>query len=230
MNQVDLRLAGILDPERTNGRDLVDLVRRAVAGGCTLVQYRDRSSTLRRQVEQTRALKEALEGTGVPLVVSHRVDVALAAGSDGVHLGQDDLHPNDARRLLGPDAIIGLTISSAEQADEMIRMRVNYGTIAAIFDTSSHPDLPQPIGLEGLGKIAFRARLSSGVPVGAAAGINEDNAGSVVAVGADGITVASALFLAEDPEAAARRLRSIVDQTLAARGTLSSIGIARIGS
>jgi thiamine-phosphate pyrophosphorylase len=226
VNRVDLRLYGILDPQRTGGRDPVDLVRRAVAGGCTLIQYRDKGADARRQVEQARVLKEALAGTGVPLIVNDRVDVALAAGADGVHLGQGDMHPNDARRLLGPEGIIGLTLATVEQADEMIRMRVNYGSIGGVFATAGQPDAPQPLGLEGLARIAFRARLSSGVPVGAAAGLDETNAASAIAAGADGVASISALFLADDPEAAARRLRSLVDEALAARGTMSSFGIA----
>src|SRR5687767_497410 len=109
MNPVDIKLYGIVDPERTRGRDLADLAREAVAGGCTLIQYRDKHASGRTLVERARALTEALKGTGVPLLVNDRVDVALAAGADGVHLGQDDLRPADARHLLGPRAIIGLT-------------------------------------------------------------------------------------------------------------------------
>ena len=100
MKPVDVRLYGIIDPERTGGRDPVALVRQAAAGGATLIQFRDKKSEGRRLVELARALKKALDGTGVPLLINDRVDVALAAGADGVHLGQDDIHPADARDLL----------------------------------------------------------------------------------------------------------------------------------
>jgi thiamine-phosphate diphosphorylase len=219
MNPVDIRLYGIIDPDRTKGRDPVDLVRQAVEGGCTLVQYRSKTAGGRELVRRARDLKVALEGTGVPLLVNDRVDVALAAGADGVHLGQGDMHPKDARRLLGPKAIIGLTINTAEQADEMVRLPVDYACVGGVFMTYSKDNPSPPIGLDGLARIAFRARLASGSPVGAIAGIDHSNAGAVIATGADGIAVISALFMAEDPRAEARRLRAVVDQTLAARGS-----------
>jgi thiamine-phosphate pyrophosphorylase len=221
MNAVDLRLYAIVDPERTRGRDMVELARRAAAGGCTLVQYRDKLSEGRQLVRNARALKAALEGTGVPLVVNDRVDVALAAEADGVHLGQDDIHADDARRMLGPRAIVGLTVKTSEQADEMYRLRVDYACVGGVFATLSKDNLSPPIGLDGLSRVAFRARLASSCPVGAIAGIDASNAAEVIAAGADGIAVISALFMADDPEAEARRLRAVVDRALAARKALA---------
>jgi thiamine-phosphate pyrophosphorylase len=218
MNSVDLRLYGIIDPERTGGRDPVDLVRRAVSGGATLIQYRDKHGEGRRLVELARALKAVLEGTGVPLLVNDRVDIALAAGADGVHLGQDDMHPNDARDLLGLRAIIGLTLKTPDQADRMAGMPIDYGCIGGVFATMSKNNPAPPVGLEGLRKILSHARLANRGPVGAIAGIDVLNAQAVIAAGADGIAVISALFMANDPQAEARRLRGIVDQALTARG------------
>jgi len=221
MNPVDLRLYGIIDPERTSGRDPVDLVRQAVAGGATLIQYRDKHAEGRRLVELARALKAALEGTGVPLLVNDRIDVALAARADGVHLGQEDMHPGDVRDLLGPHAIIGLTLKTPEQADAMADMPVDYGCIGGVFATMSKNNPSPPIGLDGLARIAARTRLSSTGPVGAIAGIDASNAEAVIAAGADGIAVISALFMAPDPRAEAERLRGIVDQALTSRGDLA---------
>jgi thiamine-phosphate diphosphorylase len=218
MNSVDLRLYGIIDPERTGGRDPVDLVRRAVSGGATLIQYRDKHGEGRRLVELARALKAVLEGTGVPLLVNDCVDIALAAGADGVHLGQDDMHPNDARDLLGLRAIIGLTLKTPDQADRMAGMPIDYGCIGGVFATMSKNNPAPPVGLEGLRKILSHARLANRGPVGAIAGIDVLNAQAVIAAGADGIAVISALFMANDPQAEARRLRGIVDQALTARG------------
>jgi thiamine-phosphate diphosphorylase len=218
MNSVDLRLYGIIDPERTGGRDPVDLVRRAVSGGATLIQYRDKHGEGRRLVELARALKAVLEGTGVPLLVNDRVDIALAAGADGVHLGQDDMHPNDARDLLGLRAIIGLTLKTPDQADRMAGMPIDYGCIGGVFATMSKNNPAPPVGVEGLRKILSHARLANRGPVGAIAGIDVLNAQAVIAAGADGIAVISALFMANDPQAEARRLRGIVDQALTARG------------
>ena len=219
MNPVDLRLYGIVDPARTRGRDLVPLTLAAVAGGCTLIQYRDKHADTRAFVEQARAIKAGLEGTRVPLLVNDRVDVALAAGADGVHLGQEDMHPADARRLLGPEAIIGITVKTPAQADGLYRMPADYACIGGVFATESKLNPEPPIGLDGFSRIAFRARLAGGnIPVGAIAGIDHTNAASVIAMGADGIAVISAIFAAENVEAAARHLRTTIDGTLAARG------------
>ncbi len=221
MNPVDLSLYGIIDPKRTSGRDPVELVRQAVAGGATLIQYRDKRAEGRRLVELARALKAALDGTGVPLLINDRVDVALAAGADGAHLGQDDMHPVDARHLLGPAAIIGLTIKTSEQADAMAQMPVDYGCIGGVFSTMSKNNPAPPIGLDGLTRIAARTRLSGKGPVGAIAGIDALNAQAIIAAGADGIAVISSLFMAPDPRAEAQKLRSIVDQSLTFRGDLA---------
>lgn len=221
MNPVDLRLYGIIDPDRAGGRDLVALVREAVAGGATLIQYRDKHAEGRRFVEQARALKTALNGTGVPLLINDRVDVALAAKADGVHLGQEDMHPSDARDLLGPRAIIGLTLKTPEHSDAMATMPVDYGCIGGIFATVSKNNPAPPIGLDGLRKVLTRAKLASRGPVGAIAGIDASNAEAVIAAGADGIAVISALFMATDPRAEARRLRHIVDRTMALQGVLA---------
>lgn len=219
MNPVDIRLYGIIDPERTGGRTLPDLARAAVAGGATLIQLRDKRGGTRTMVEAARAIGAALQGSGVPLLINDRVDVALAAGAAGVHLGQDDLHPNDARRLLGPRAIIGITIKTSAQADELFRFPVDYACIGGVFATTSKDNPSPPIGLDGLGRITFRARLAApGIPVGAIAGIDAGNAPAVVGVGADGVAIISALFAVPDVEAAARTLRTAVDQALAARG------------
>ena len=107
---LDLRLYAIVDPEVSGGHDLAELSRELAAGGATLVQLRDKLSDTKAMVERARAIKAALGK--VPLLINDRVDVALASGADGVHIGWDDMAPEDARRLLGPDAIIGLTINS----------------------------------------------------------------------------------------------------------------------
>lgn len=219
MNPVDLRLYGIIGPEQAGGRALAELVSAAVAGGCTLIQYRDKSASGRSMVERARALKAVLAGTGVPLLVNDRVDVALAAEADGVHLGQDDMHALDARRLLGREAIIGVTVKEPAHADELYRLPVDYACIGGVFATVSKHNPDSPVGLDGLNRLTFRARLAApGIPVGAIAGIDETNAGAVIGAGADGIAVISAIFGQPDPHFAARRLRGLVDAALAARG------------
>ena len=113
---VDVRLYALVDPDRDGGRDLAELARLVTRGGATLVQLRDKHGDTRAMVERARAVKAALAPFGVPLLINDRVDVALAAGADGAHVGQDDMAVADARRLLGPKAIIGLSIKTVAQA------------------------------------------------------------------------------------------------------------------
>jgi thiamine-phosphate pyrophosphorylase len=219
---VDLRLYGLLDVGVSggDGAALGQLGAEAVAGGCTLFQYREKAiDDCRATLARLRAIQAALGGRA-PLLVNDRVDLALAAGADGVHLGQSDMHPSDARRLLGPEAIIGLTVKTAAQADELYRLPVDYICIGGVFATTSKDNPDPPVGLDGLSRILFRARLArgAGLPVGAIAGIGLDNAAQVIGAGADGIAVISALFKAEAVRERARDLRERVDAALAARG------------
>ncbi|MEA2991770.1 MAG: thiamine-phosphate pyrophosphorylase [Alphaproteobacteria bacterium] len=217
--RVDLRLYALVDPERAGPWPLADLARRVAAGGATLAQLRDKHAGTRAMVDEARAIKAALAASRVPLIINDRVDVALAAGAAGVHVGQDDMDPADARRLLGPDAIIGLSIKTLAQARAAPIEYLDYVAIGGVFATSSKDNPDPPIGLDGLKSIAqaIRAR-SPALPIGAIAGIDAIKAGDVIAAGADGIAVISALSLAPDPEQAAKGLRGIVDRALAQRG------------
>jgi thiamine-phosphate pyrophosphorylase len=215
---VDVRLNAIVDPEHANGRELDELARLVVAGGATLIQLRDKHGSTRRLIEEARAIKAALAGTGVPLVINDRVDVALIAQADGVHVGQDDMRVEDARRLLGPKAIIGLSIKTVALAEAAPVDQLDYVGVGGVYATSSKDNPNTPIGVAGLGAIvaAFRARKRD-LPVCGIAGIDAANAAPVIGAGADGVAVISALSLKTDPRAAARELRGIVDKALAER-------------
>lgn len=215
MRKVDLRLYALLDPERAGGRALPDLARAVVAGGATLLQLRDKHGTTRRMIETARAIKEAIAASGVPLLVNDRVDVALAAGADGVHVGWDDMTVEEARRLLGPEAIIGLSIKNADHVARAPFLLLNYVCIGGVFATTSKDNPDPPIGTAGLSRLAtdIRAR-APGLPIGAIAGIDAANAESVVQAGAEGVAVISALSLAPDPQAATADLRRIVDASV----------------
>jgi thiamine-phosphate pyrophosphorylase len=221
MMRVDLRLNAIVDPDNAGGHDLVDLARRCAEGGATLVQLRDKRSETRAMVEAARAIKRALAAFAVPLVVNDRIDVALAAGADGVHVGQDDMAVADARRLLGPGAIIGLSIKNVTEAEAAPLELIDYVGIGGVYATLSKQQKNAPIGPDGLARIigVLRRRTPKQLPVCGIAGIDERNAGAVIAAGADGIAVISALSRAPDAAAAARGLRRIVDAMLAKRGT-----------
>jgi len=217
--RLDLRLNAIVDPERAGGYQLAALAAHCARGGATLVQLRDKQSDTRALVEQARAIKQALAALAVPFVVNDRVDVAMAAGADGVHLGQDDMMVEDARRLLGSHAIIGLSVKSVEEAEAARLDLVDYVGSGGVYATSSKQQKNAPIGPAGLARIvtALRRRAPD-LPICGIAGIDASNAAEVVAAGADGVAVISALSLVPDPQAAARQLRDIVDAVLAKRG------------
>lgn len=209
--RVDVGLYVIVDPEHAR-IPLDELARRAVDGGATMVQLRAKAMPTCEFVAQARAIKAALAGTDVPLIINDRADVALASGADGVHVGQEDMTPHDVRRLVGRHAILGLSIKSVAQAASAPVELIDYVGIGGVFATSSknNPDLP--IGLAGLREIASALRARApGLPLTAIAGIDRTNTADVIAAGADGIAVISAVSLAADPRAAARDLRTIVD-------------------
>jgi thiamine-phosphate pyrophosphorylase len=215
--RADLRLYALIDPACSGGRDLGWLAREVVAGGATLVQLRDKHGSTRRLIEEACAVKAILQCTGTPLLVNDRVDVALAAGADGVHVGWDDMDPVEARRLLGRQAIIGLSIKSRAQVEAAPLGVLDYVCVGGIFATTSKENPEPPIGVAGFKQLAadLRARAKhKNLPVGAIAGVNATNAAEVIAAGADGVAVISALSLAEDPQGAAQELRRIIDAAL----------------
>lgn len=215
---VDIRLHAVLDPTRTRGRPLADMARAAIAGGATLLQYRDKEASTRDMIERARALVAVVEGTRVPLLVNDCIDVALAARAHGVHVGQDDMRPQDVRRLMGPDAIVGLTVKTAEHAAKLPVGLVSYACIGGVFASLSKRSADRPVGLDGLADLAARLRARApDLPIGAIAGVTAANAAEVIAAGTDGVAVISEIFMADDPEAATRRLRRVVDDALAAR-------------
>jgi thiamine-phosphate pyrophosphorylase len=221
--KIDLRLNAIVDPERSGGHNLAELARLCAEGGATLVQLRDKLSETRAMVEEARAIRKALAPFSVPLVINDRVDVALAAGAEGVHLGQDDMAVEDARRLLGPNAIIGLSVKNVSEAEAAPVALIDYVGSGGVYVTLSKQQKNAPIGPEGLAQIigVLRSRAQKEkkeLAVCGIAGIDASNAAAVIGAGADGVAVISALSLASDPTGAARALRQIVDTMLAKRG------------
>jgi thiamine-phosphate pyrophosphorylase len=216
--RVDLSLYVLLDPARAGGRALPEIVAAAVRGGATLVQLRDKRSETCALVDEASAIKRALAGSRVPLLINDRIDVALASGADGVHLGRDDLELATARRLLGPRAIIGASSRSRADIEALAFGAIDYVCIGGVFATLSKDNPDKPIGVAGFKELARMVReRAPGLPVGAIAGIDESNAAEVMRAGADGIAVISAVTAATDPEAAARRLRAIMDGAKNAR-------------
>lgn len=182
-------------------RGLSEVVAAAVRGGVGSVQLRDKTLDARELVALARALKAQLAGLGVPLIVNDRLDVALAAGADGVHLGQRDLPAAEARRLW-PQGLIGLSIENAAQLRAAESQAIDYYGASPVFATPTKTDTAPALGLPGLA--ALRALTSR--PLLAIGGITAANAAAVRAAGADGLAVVSALCAAADPEAAAQVL------------------------
>jgi thiamine-phosphate pyrophosphorylase len=214
---LDLRLYAIVDPENAGGRPVPELARLVAEGGATLIQLRDKKNDTRAQIDLARAVKAALP-VHVPLIVNDRVDVALEANADGVHLGQEDGNPMEARERLGPGPFIGLTVQTPEHARAAPLAVIDYVGIGGVFATSSKNNPRPPIGTAGLRAIVdiFHRRIGN-FPMCAIAGITKDNAADVIMAGADGVSVISALSQAKDPATAARDLRAIIDAALARR-------------
>lgn len=215
---VDLRLYALLDPAVAGGHTLTDLAAR-IATSATLVQLRDKLGSTRVMVAEARSLRAVLALAGVPLLINDRVDVALAAQAAGVHIGQDDMAPEDARALLGHAAIIGLSLQSVAHAQAAPLEMLDYVAIGGVYASTSKDSPKPPIGLAGLREIvnAVRARKAD-FPICAIAGINAGNAADVIAAGANGVAVISALSLSDDPGKAAQDLRAVVDHACKRRG------------
>ena len=216
--KIDVRLYAIVDPERAGDRDLSDLATLVARGGSTLVQLRDKHGETSAMVEAARAIKARLAPLSVPLLINDRVDVALAADADGVHLGQEDMAIADARRVLVADSVIGLSVKTVAQAEAAPIDLLDYAAIGGVFATTSKNNPDPPIGIEGLCAIArvFRRRRPD-LPLCAIAGIDPSNTGAVIEAGVDGVALISALSFAPSPENAARELRAIIDGALAAK-------------
>ena len=203
----DYSLYVVTDRSLSRGRTTVDVVREAVAGGATCVQLREKQARTRDFLEEARALSALLRAQRVPLLINDRVDIALAVGADGVHLGQQDMPIADARRLGPPSWIIGVSAESIEDAIRAEKEGADYIGVSPVFATPTKTDTALPLGLEGLR--AMRAAVR--IPLVAIGGIQLHNAREVIRAGADGLAVVSAIVSADSPREAAAALRREID-------------------
>ena len=203
----DLTLYVITDSHLARGRDQVEIVAAAIRGGATMVQLRDKELPARDQLGLGLRLRELTRRMGTTLIVNDRVDLALAVGADGVHLGQDDLPPRIARQLLGPDAIVGVSAGNPAELALVEREGADYVGTGPFAATGSKADAGAAIGPEGIAAV----RRLTNLPMVAIGGIGLANAKAAIGAGANGIAVISAIVGADDPEAAARALRQAVD-------------------
>ncbi len=200
-----LRVYLVTDRSLTRGRPLASVVEAAVRGGATCVQLREKELDTNEFLEQALVLARLLEPLGIPLVINDNVEVALACRASGLHLGQGDLSPGQARQLLPPEMFIGWSVETAADVMLSASMPVDYLGVSPVFATPTKTDTKAPWGLAGL----RQARALTALPLVAIGGIHSGNAGDVLRAGADGLAVVSAICAADDPAAAARELRWI---------------------
>jgi len=215
MNKVDLRLYAIVDTDNLGAENLTAFAGDAARNGATVVQYRDKHSGTRLLVERARAIHEVLTGTGVPLLINDRIDVALAVDAEGVHIGREDMIPDEARRLLGPDAIIGLTVKNEADAKATIDAPIDYACIGGVFQTLSKDNPDAPVGLDGFRRLAgFIRGAKPDLPIGAIAGMTLETAPEMIRAGADGVAAIGALFKSGNVPEAVRAMRAAIDRAL----------------
>ena len=205
----DYSLYLVTDRALSLGRSTVEVVRAAIRGGVSCVQLREKGCSTREFMDEARLLKALLAGTGVPLFINDRLDVALAVGADGVHLGQNDLAIADARRLVGNRMIIGISAESVADAIRAEAEGADYIGASPVFTTPTKTDTAPPLGLDGLRAIRRAVQL----PLVAIGGINADNAAQVLRAGADGLAVVSAIVSAPCPRTAAAAIRQQIETT-----------------
>ena len=204
------RLYVILDRSVAGGRDLDPILAAVLAGGAEMIQLREKTWPSGTLFPMAQRLRARCRAAGVPFIVNDRVDLALAVDADGVHLGQDDLPPAAARPLLKPGMILGLSTHSVEQAKTAQAAGADYVAVGSMFPTATKPEF-QLVGPA----LAREVRPVVHVPLIGIGGITPDNVGDVIAAGADGVAVISAVCAAPDPAAAARRFIAAI---VAARG------------
>ncbi|NTW07707.1 MAG: thiamine phosphate synthase [Syntrophaceae bacterium] len=189
-------------------KSLEDVVLQSVKGGVSFVQLREKDVSTRLFVNEAQRIKKLLEPYQIPLIINDRIDVALACGAEGVHIGQDDMPYAIARKLMGQKAIIGLSVETWEDVEESRKLDVNYIGVSPVFATPTKTDTKGAWGLDGLAKIKKFSRH----PVVAIGGLNESNIRETILAGADCVAVVSAICAASDPEAATRKLNGIIEE------------------
>jgi thiamine-phosphate pyrophosphorylase len=203
----------VTDRALCGGKPLTEVVLQAVRGGAACIQLREKSVSTRFFVEEAGRIKELLTPFKVPLIINDRLDVALAVGAEGVHVGQEDMPYGTARRLMGEKAIIGLSVETWEDVERAESLDCDYLGVSPVFATPTKTDTKEPWGLMGLTRI----RAFSRHPLVGIGGLNAGNAEAVVMAGADGVAVVSAICASPDPFAASQELAEIIRTALTHR-------------
>jgi thiamine-phosphate pyrophosphorylase len=199
---VDWTLYVVTESLMAGERSLAAIIEAAIRGGARVIQYREKTLTTRQMVESAAGLCQLCQRLGAVFLVNDRLDVALAVNADGVHLGQNDMPARMARKLVGPEKLLGVSVQDTKTIDEAENEGADYLSFSPVFATPTKPDHEEPLGLEGLRVLARRSRL----PTVAIGGINRTNVADVMRAGVQGVCVISAVIGAPDPERAAREL------------------------
>ena len=207
MKTLNWKLCLIADAEACDRKNLLFIIQEAVEAGVTLVQLRAKKLRIREFLEFAIKTSEILRLRNIPLIINDRIDIALSCEANGVHLGQKDLPLSFARKLLGKNRLIGLTVNTTEEAIKAEAERADYLGVGPLFFTSSKKNLSPILGLDGLKAIREKVKI----PILAIGGINAQNAGDVIASGADGVAVISAILEANDISRATRELLNAIN-------------------
>ena len=199
----------VTQADRSAGRGTAAIVRKAIAGGVDVVQLREKHASAADRYELGRELRDLTRDADIPLIVNDRVDLAVALNADGVHLGGDDLPVEVAREQLGPDAIVGRSVSTPDAARAAEAAGADYLGVGAVFgtDTKETRESESEIGVDTVAAVADAVSI----PIVGIGGVTPENAGRVAAAGADGVAVVTAITRADDPAAATRELRAAVE-------------------
>jgi thiamine-phosphate pyrophosphorylase len=208
----DPRLYLVIGEADCAGRPLGQVLRAAIDGGVTLVQLREKSLPREDFIQRAREVKALLIPRGVPLIINDDLDVALASGADGLHLGQDDMEPARARANLGPDALLGVSVGSLGELAATNLSGCDYVGCGPVYATATKDDAGAAIGPEGLALVAGEVKEKAGLPTVGIGGISLSRVAALEGSGAAGIAVVSAIAGAPDPGEAARALRRAVAQ------------------
>lgn len=201
------RLYVIIDKAAAGGRDLAWIADQAIQGGADVIQLRDKAASTRAMIEEASRIAHVAYVARVPFLINDRVEVAVAVGADGVHIGQDDLPVSVVRQILGSAPMIGKSTHSLAQALEAEREEAGYIAVGPVYPTPTKPDSPA-VGLDLIGQVKGRVQR----PIVAIGGIDHSTLPDVLSAGATCVAVVRAVSGADDPQAAARALKAILLQ------------------
>lgn len=209
-----LRVYFVMGSQDCRGRNPIEVLKEAIAGGITMFQYREKGSglSISETLELGKELRDLCRSHQIPFIMNDRVDLALLLDADGVHVGQEDIPAHEVRRLIGPDRLLGVSVETPAEAILAKQNGADYIGVGPMYTTSSKPDAGNPVGPDAIASIHHQ--FSSSPSIVGIGGITAHNALPVMQAGASGVAVISAIAAAENPEKAAKEIREVVEKEL----------------